>query len=151
MIFNYLVTLLTEIILILYMFICTISDIRTRTISIRTSAIFCMALIVFKLIGQAFSFTAMLLGAIPGICLILLGLITRQSIGYGDGIVTIVLGIAAGIERTMTSCLWAFVITAIVSCILLIMHHSKRETLPFVPFLFGAYLLNNIINLLEVI
>ncbi len=151
MTFNYFIYILIEILLLLYLLICTIRDIRTRTISMGVSLIFGVVLISLKIIGQDFSLTGILLGAIPGICLILLGLISRQSIGYGDGIVTIVLGITAGIEGTITTCLWAFIMTAIVSCILLIRHHSKRETLPFVPFLFGAYLLNNIINLLEVI
>ena len=66
------------------------------------------------------------LSLIPGVLMILMTFVTGKSIGIGDGLMVLTLGPALGIEMTLLSVLAAFVITSVVSGVLLIF---KRVTM----------------------
>ena len=151
MTFDLIINILSHIILFIYLTICTITDIRTNTIS-RIYSICCgLVLLLLSILSTNISFTDILISAFPGLCLLLLGIATRQAIGYGDGIATMIIGICVGLNRCFIICLIAFLIAAIVSCIKLMERHPIKSTLPFIPFLLLAFILNNIFNLMEVI
>ena len=69
-----------------------LEDIKTRKIR-------SMSIIVFALAGAILSFLngnwfdwRLILGFIPGIFVLFLGLLTKETIGYGDGLVILALG-----------------------------------------------------------
>jgi leader peptidase (prepilin peptidase)/N-methyltransferase len=66
---------------------------------IKTHKIRSMSIIVFALVGAILSFLngnwfdwRLILGFIPGIIVLFLGLLTKETIGYGDGLVVLALG-----------------------------------------------------------
>lgn len=76
---------------------------------------------------------------IPGMILILLSFVTKESIGYGDGVSVMILGSIIGIRN----CLWviciSLILISIVGALLMILKRASKKTiLPYVPFLFVA-------------
>lgn len=78
----------------------------------------------------------------PGILWIILAFATREQMGYGDGMVLLVVGSLTDLGTTMgllmlglgESCIWGI--------LLLVSKRGNRQTpIPFVPMLFLSYLL----------
>jgi len=81
-----------------------------------------------------------ILGAVVGILLIAIGKITRQAIGYGDGVVFISIGVLIGFKQVAIVLFISLFLAFIYSVILLVLRKAKRKTVfPFVPFVFLAY------------
>lgn len=77
-----------------------------------------------------------------GLFLCLLSGLTEKGIGMGDGLVTMIIGIYSGMRFTLLCLLMAFFLVSPVALILyLLKRMKKRETLPFIPFLFAGYVL----------
>ncbi|MBO5353313.1 MAG: hypothetical protein J6A77_08460 [Lachnospiraceae bacterium] len=79
---------------------------------------------------------------VPGIGLLLLALVTRESIGTGDGLVMCALGIFCGIKPALAILGMALVLCAMLAIILLACRRAGKKTeLPFLPCLCAGYLL----------
>ena len=77
----------------------------------------------------------------PGIFLLALGLVTRQAIGYGDGLMLLVCGLCLGGKTAGVLLITGMFLICPISLYLLLFKRAKRDTqLPFAPFLLGAYL-----------
>lgn len=151
MTFDLFIDFLSHIVLFIYLTICTITDIHTNTISKMYSLCFGLILLLLGILNPNIELTSIIVSISPGMFLLLLGLSSRQAIGYGDGVATIIIGICVGLNRCFIICLIAFLIASMASCIKLLKHHSIKSTLPFIPFLLIAFVLNNIFTILEVI
>lgn len=88
---------------------------------------------------------ASLKGGIPGGVSLLLSYVSKEQIGYGDGVVVACMGMMFGISKVVGIFWMALLFLVLFSVYLLITKKVKRKTkLPFIPFL----LLGNIfINL----
>lgn len=83
-----------------------------------------------------------LIGTLPGIFLLTAGWSTRQQVGYGDGIVLLVIGIYLGFSASLSILLTALLLIAPVSLFYIVCRKAgRKKQLPFVPFLFAGYLL----------
>lgn len=72
-----------------------------------------------------------------GIVFIVISYLTREMIGYGDSILIGIIGGCVGLWDLLYLLTLSFVICSVVSLIGLVLKGvSKKETLPFVPFLF---------------
>ena len=77
-----------------------------------------------------------------GIALLLYSLVTHESIGYGDGCLFVMTGLFLGIWENLVLLLLASVLAGIGSAVLLFFRKKKKkERIPFVPFVFTAYVL----------
>ena len=84
----------------------------------------------------------LVMGLIPGVLLLVLALVTQESIGTGDGLMLCVLGLFCGWRQCLAVFGMALVLSALLSIILLICRKVGRKTeLPFLPSLLGGYLL----------
>ncbi len=82
----------------------------------------------------------MLLGLIPGALLLIISKLSRQAIGYGDGIMLISSGILTGLFGAVFMLLVSMLLASAVSIVLMMIKKGKGKTqLPFIPFMFGAY------------
>ena len=73
------------------------------------------------------------------VCL-LLGWLTRESIGYGDGLVLLCMGGFMGISQLVRMWFAAITMAGLVAIFLLVVRHMQRKAeLPFVPFLLMGY------------
>lgn len=83
----------------------------------------------------------MVLGLLPGIFMLILAWSTRESIGYGDGLVILGMGCFYALGEIMGIVMIAITIAGITALGLLVFGHKNRESeFPFVPFLLGAHL-----------
>ena len=73
---------------------------------------------------------------IPGAVVLALAYLTKEQIGYGDGLVILALGPVFGLINVIIGLCAAFVISALFSMALLISKKAgKKSSLPFLPFL----------------
>ena len=73
---------------------------------------------------------------IPGGIVLALAYLTKEQIGYGDGLVILALGPVFGLINVIIGLCAAFVISALFSMALLISKKAgKKSSLPFLPFL----------------
>ena len=78
---------------------------------------------------------------VPGILALLFSKLTNEVMGYGDGIILIVLGIFLPLERMVSIGMLAFSIAGVVALLLLVIFRKKGSyRIPFVPFLAVAYI-----------
>lgn len=120
----------------------SLQDIRKREIS-------GYLVIIYGLIGiiiGLFKIPVMelLLSAVPGAFLLILGRITDEGIGYGDGLVILALGIWVGLYLSLVALIVGILLLGIVSLGYILMMKIKREKvflqtkMPFMPFLLSG-------------
>lgn len=120
---------------------CSVEDIRKRTISGRLLMIFGLLGLGFWLFLQDKTLAEVLLGIGLGVILMVLSLLTRGSIGLGDGLLLVITGIflggAANVELLMNGLLYGAIFSL---GVLAFGKGKKNREIPFVPFLFLGYL-----------
>ena len=68
--------------------------------------------------------------------------VTHESIGYGDGCLFVMTGLFLGFWENLVLLLLASVLAGIGAAVLLFFRKKKKkERIPFVPFVFTAYVL----------
>ncbi len=92
--------------------------------------------VVSDILSGDFSCTTIWVSLLPGVLLLLVGIVTGQSVGYGDGLITLCFAPAMGLYGTCFSLVIAMAASAFVSIIILALRKGGRNTrLPFVPFI----------------
>ena len=82
------------------------------------------------------------LGIIPGILCLVYARVSREVIGYGDGLLIGMMGIYLPISKLISCLMWAFLMAGILGLYLLVTKKKQRkQTIPFVPFLFVGFVL----------
>lgn len=80
-------------------------------------------------------------GCLPGAGMLLLAFATREKVGYGDGILLIILGMLEG-WNLIADLLAALLLAAVFGSVLLVLRRATvRTRIPFVPFLLAAHIL----------
>lgn len=83
-----------------------------------------------------------LLGAGVGGILLVISFLSRGKIGLGDGYLLCISGFALGVQQNLALLGYGLLFAGVVAVVMLICKKASRNTkMPFVPFLFGAYLL----------
>lgn len=108
-------------------------DIREKKIPVYSVAFFAVSAVLYRIVTGQFSWDELKWGMAPGWILLLLAFLTKESIGYGDGMMVLALGLWTGgwfalavmCIGIMLSGVWGMV------CIF----RKKAEPIPFVPFL----------------
>ena len=119
-----------------FMAVCSIIDIKKKEIPLPLIGFFAAAAVACSVVFGAGGWEAFLFSLIPGSCLLLLGLCTRESIGYGDGLLVLVLGIILGPEKCLMTVGTGLAASSIYALALLVCRKADgRSRLPFVPFL----------------
>ncbi len=82
------------------------------------------------------------LGCIPGVLLIFMGFLTREKVGYGDGIVVLILGMVLEWPESVLIYVMAQFGVLLFAVILLWYRKAPWEAkIPFVPFLTAALII----------
>lgn len=120
----------------------SVEDVRKRKIPL-----------VILMVGGCMAFTYQLMwgmediwetaaGAGIGLCFLVVGWLTGEKIGYGDGIAIMMLGIYLGIWKLLEILAGAFFLLAMAGMICLTgKRFSRKQTLPFCPFLTAGYVI----------
>lgn len=107
--------------------------------------------IVLILLGKTeISLMGFFAALLPGCVLLLLAFVTREQIGYGDGMVLMIIGILYPVWRVMAVMGISLFITSIISIFVLLLKKGNRNTrLPFIPFLFLGSLIESGLRIIE--
>jgi leader peptidase (prepilin peptidase)/N-methyltransferase len=116
------------------------SDIRRRkiypmlTLVGAVTGLAVRAVLLYPERGGAGTALSVLLSLLPGALLILLARLTEEKVGYGDGIMLLMLGSWTGAAEASVSFLIALFYAAIVGAA------SGKKEVPFVPYLAAGFL-----------
>ena len=136
-----------EIILGVILLIQGIIDIRHREIPFSVSAIGAIVGIGIC-IWEERELIGLLLAVLPGIFALLFAKISHESLGYGDGVLFVVMGIYLSWETVLAVGMFAFSIAGVCALVLIVIFRKKGNyQIPFVPFLTIAYILRFILGL----
>lgn len=130
---------LSLILIIPYLAFCCYTDIKSRYIPLIPTTIISVVIIVIQFINIPFGntdFFSLIISFIPGIIMILISFLSRESIGYGDSILLSLCCICIGTVNSFFLITCAFIYSAIFSLFLLLKGRKKNETIPFIPFIF---------------
>lgn len=131
--------------LLLFLILGTVSDIKNRSIPAILFLIFGMlGLLEYMLYGRT-ALINELMGIILGIVFIAVSLISENRLGMGDALAILVTGVFLGGMEASCAVLFAMLISAFFSVIILALHRGDRSTaLPFIPFLLAGYILEKL-------
>jgi leader peptidase (prepilin peptidase)/N-methyltransferase len=126
--------------ILLFLALCTYFDVRSKQIPVKLILVFGFIIGGIFLIGRYFNNDDILWRILPGIFLLLISFVTNQAMGYGDGLVILLIGLLLEININMTFIMMALLLSAVASLIILILKKGNRNTrLPFMPFLLTAW------------
>lgn len=127
-------------ILLLYLFICMYTDIKTRTIPLFSSLFFSIFFIVCMLVNHSLFSGKIIASLLPSIFLICISLLKPNSLGLGDGVMFIVIGLSTNFFICLYILLISLFLSSIFSLILLVKKYNRHYSLPLAPFIFVATL-----------
>ena len=126
-----------DFIVLLFLLLCSISDLRTRKISTMLLVIMSLFMVLLSLFFKRQGGGEIVGGVLIGIVFWLISKYSNETIGYGDSIMGIYLGGICMLEIVVT----AFFLTGFVSLMGIVFKKWKNSvTLPFIPFLTVSYL-----------
>lgn len=121
------------------MLICSWQDIKRKCISAELLIFFGLFACIVDILSKMPILLCMT-GVLPGAGLLVLGRVSGQKIGYGDGFVTVVIGLLLYGRNTMVIFLSALFLCACSSIVFCCMGKMKRQSaVPFVPFLAAGF------------
>ena len=147
---------------ILMLAVCSYTDLRCRLISKYVLAVFLASvlglMVCVYIFGNRFIFINgcllydlkaenIICALIPGIILFVISILTGEAIGRGDVYVIGLLGLMIGFDG-----IFAVLFVSMISCALFgiiymaVTGKGRKETLPYIPFLLGAYLVILFLN-----
>lgn len=134
-------TMIITLILLIYLFLCSVTDIRKRTISLPLSLLWLVfgILLTFFYIHQ--EPLTLILNLSTGLLLILLSVASKEAIGLGDALILIVASFFLSTYGTLYILFFALVLASIPCLILLIRHHNRKASIPFAPFISAGYII----------
>lgn len=121
-------------------------DVKRQEVSVRLIGIFGIVALVWYISSIYLKLNLMDpiswgAGLLPGIILLLIGKVTKEAVGYGDGITMLVCGLFLGFTGSLGLLFTALLLSAFYSLVLLVIWKEKKNyTIPFLPFLLGAYM-----------
>lgn len=131
---------LSEILMSLWLLFCGWQDFKEKKISIVMLAAGSCLSVIFLAAG-GISVTSRLLGLGTGLLLLLLSKLLKGQIGLGDGIVICITGLCLGFRDNLGLFVFSLTIAAFMSLVLLLLKKAgKKDTIPFIPFIFLSYL-----------
>ncbi len=116
-------------------------DIRKKELPVLITIAGATVGVIFMLIKGEF-YGEQLISMMPGIVCLVFAKISREAMGYGDGLLICMMGIYLNFDRIIAICMWAFILAGVVALFLLVFAGKKgKYEMPFVPFLFTAFIL----------
>lgn len=115
-------------------------DIRLHRVPVKVLAVSGAAAVLYQFVFGECCVWEILAGAGIGLLFLLIGRITKESVGYGDGWGIFVLGLYLGFGELLTVLLISFFLLAIFAVFVLCLKKMPRKcAFPFFPFLTGGY------------
>ena len=119
----------------------SVSDIRSKRLPFWITGMGMVVGIALWLLAGNVHLTD-LVALIPGLICLGISKISKEAIGYGDGLLLIMMGWYLALGQLLEVCMWAFTLAGIFGLFLLVTKKKKgKQEIPFVPFLLIGYVL----------
>lgn len=116
-------------------------DLRSQQLPRWIMFVVWVAILFIKIVFEKATVQYIVGGMAIGGGLLLISRVTREAIGYGDGILVLIIGTVSGILKTLLVLFYGLLLGCMFCSILLCFHKiKKKDTIPFAPFLLVAYL-----------
>ncbi len=133
------------VLLTFFLIICAYTDIRARVIHVKVLLPFAAAGLLTAALAGKEAFISGLLGALAGLFILLISLVTKGAVGEGDGLALMVTGMYLGFLMNLRLLFFALFLSALVSAGAVVFRGLKKDSeLPFMPFLLAAFIFINI-------
>lgn len=124
-----------------FLFLNALYDLRKREILLFPTILFGIVGCFLPLLEQNTAYPDIFTGMLPGLFLFLVRWISSGSIGCGDAILLLCIGLWTGFWDCLLILIGGLLLASIYSAILLLKKtHHRKDQIPFVPFLMLAYL-----------
>jgi Type II secretory pathway, prepilin signal peptidase PulO and related peptidases len=121
---------------------CSLEDVKQKKLTVMYILMFGVGGIFLHLMAPVCSIYSILWGMLLGLALILVSLVTRGSVGVGDGILLAVTGVYLGGSKNLELFMMGLLLAALWSLGLVVVKKKKgKEEIAFVPFLLISYFL----------
>ncbi len=131
----------------LFLLICSIQDIKEKHLSKKLLAGFGILFFVISFWTDSISFGNRIWNMLPGIAAMLIAFLTKEQIGYGDGICLLILGNVNSFDFLLGAMLGGLMLMSGYSITLLIRRKGDRKTtLPMLPFLTAGMVFQSLIR-----
>lgn len=125
----------------LWLLLCAYQDFKEKKVTFALLIVGGIILPVVFLSIVDLSIISRVGGLVIGGFILLLSKLTRGQIGIGDGIIICITGVCMGFKNNLSFLLWGLSFAALASLLLILFKKAgRKETIPFIPFLFLAYL-----------
>ena len=135
--------------LLIYLSILSIFDLKKKMVPVALLALGLMiwgSEAIYRTIEGNGTWQQIPLGILPGLVFLIIARITGK-IGYADGAVLLVIGLAEDYLTSLFVLCMSLFGAAIISLLLVFLHRVNRNTrLPYIPFLTVAFLLKEVIT-----
>lgn len=136
------IELLKYIVILIFLAVFTLYDIKNMQIPIIYVLLFALSVIGICIADSDYNAVDIIVRVLPGVFLLLISFVTSQAVGYGDGLVMVLIGLLLDINMVTSLLLTALILSSVVSVLALISKKANRQTrLPFMPFLLIAWLI----------
>lgn len=133
-----------ELLVFILLIILTISDVKKREISLAVISLFAIIGVIMIGIDSDRDIWGIIIGILVGIMLIFFSYISREGIGYGDGLVFIVTGLYLGGYRNIELLLTSVFLASLYGIIIFIICKNYRKRIPFIPFIMLSFIVTNL-------
>lgn len=111
----------------------TKQDLKEKRISVNKILFFAMLAVLYLFFSKNLIWQELCRRILPGMALLALSLLSRESIGYGDGAAVLVLGLWIGMKYTLMVVCVGILAAGIYSLFCLL--RKDTDAIPFIPFL----------------
>jgi len=119
----------------------SVIDIKKRSITVVGPVILVVVGLIFNVIS-GLDYKDMLLPCMVGVFMIIVSKISRESIGFGDSLLILSLGVALDFETFIQTLLVGMMWVCLYSLMLIIVFKKgKKYRVPFIPFLAAGYII----------
>jgi leader peptidase (prepilin peptidase)/N-methyltransferase len=132
--------MLVKTLVLLFLALCAYYDLKSWAVPVRLVAVFGFVSVALCLALGGFASGEFLLRLMPGAVFLLLAFLTREAVGYGDGLVLLPVCLLLEMKAVMIFVMLALLMCAAVSLPVMIKKKGNRQTrLPFMPFLLASW------------
>lgn len=126
--------------LIIILGVICVFDIKKKKIPVYMLIILAAVGITSNFTMGEFNIEKRIIAMLPGIIMIMVSMVTKQQIGYGDGLLILIMGLYINIDDILSIVLSAFLVSSVFAIILMTVFKKKKNfEMAFSPFLLIGY------------
>lgn len=124
------------VIVLAFLLVCSLWDVKYRKIPVFVYVSFLLISLIVVYKTKGFDLRCILVGVLPGVCVLFMSFVTHEKIGYGDAMAIILLGLVYDLGEVVSVCIAGFYSAFLVCVLMLIVGKVKvGDRIAFVPFL----------------